>query len=280
MADENDPRLRNESFPLTGNDLLTKFCEDAAKTGQKLTLLLISSLEDIYNFLISNKLLIKKLISNLEVLPEANNNRYDIEAATNFYALIVVAVAATIEPEIFAELAKTGNENIQKAQDLSFYRNAFHEDPAKRFRLDRDREYFLRTRTNWFDNHSDTDPRPKGVEISAFTKVVVYNALAAIGVSGEDSLKALNVLNIQPDSIASDSEQVRALKRRHKVVGYEIKRIVDGKEVLESEVPGINVEQMVNSLKAFLKGSLISAPLLGSKETDGSPGAPERPRIR
>lgn len=298
MADENDHRLKakdsKEPLSLTGKGLLKELCLNAAKTGQKLTLLLISSLEDIHTFSSENRELMKDSISNivlqggyevtsdgqLKASTEANNNRYDPKAAEEFHTLMkelkikstvytrTAAIAATMEPEIFTQLAKTGNKVgghlwiVQKSQDVSFYTNASHEDPAKRFHPDRDQRYFLRNRTNWYKNHSEEkgDRFPVGEEVSEFTKVVVYDALAAIGVSGDDALEALNVLDINnSDETATDSNAVRELKERHKVVGYEKKRIVEGKEVTDV-VPGINVENMVTALKAFLKGSLISSP--------------------
>lgn len=294
MADENDHRLKAEDSAeaLTGEDLLLDLCSKAKRTGQKLTLLLISSLEDIHTFSSKNEELMKDSISNivlqggyevtsdgkLKASKEANNNRYDPKAAEKFHALMqklnikstvytrTAAIAATMEPEIFAQLAKTGNKvgghlwTVQKAQDVSFYTNASQEDPRKRFHPDRDQRYFLHNRTNWYDNHKDgEDKYPVGNQVSEFTKVVVYDALAAIGVAGDDALEALKVLDIK-NSDETESKAVRELKERHKVVGYEKKRIVEGIETTEA-VPGINVVNMVTALKAFLKGSLISSPL-------------------
>lgn len=303
MADKSDHRLKakDSDEALTGEHLLFDLCSNAKKSGQKLTLLLISSLEDIHTFSSENVELMRNSVSNivlqggyevtldgkLKASTEANNNRYDLEAAEKFHALMqelkikstvytrTAAIAATMEPEIFTQLAKTGNRvgehlwTVQKAQDVSFYTNASQEDPLLRFHPDRDQRYFLKNRTNWYKDHSDEkDKYPVGEQVSEFTKVVVYDALAAIGVSGDDALEALNVLDINnSDEIVTVPDTVRELKERHKVVGYEKKKLVEGKDVTEA-VAGIHVDNMVTALKAFLKGSLISSP--PNEETTGA----------
>ncbi|CAG8959784.1 hypothetical protein HYFRA_00001691 [Hymenoscyphus fraxineus] len=295
MADKDDWRLKakDSAKQLSGEDLLFELCLNAEQTGRKLTLLLISSLEDINAFSENNRRLLKSSVANivlqggyrvsadgqLQPLMEANNNRYDPIAAERFHTLIqdleikstvytrTAAIAATMEPKVFAELAETGNKvgehlwTVQKAQDVSYYSNASLEDLSQRYYADRDRLYFLRTRTHLYRDHCEGDPLPIGEEVSEFTKVVVYDALAAIGVSGDDALEALNVLDSKHNDImTTESECVRALKERHQVVGFEKKNLFEGKEVTES-VSCIKAENMVATLKALLKGSLISSPL-------------------
>ncbi|KAG9238243.1 hypothetical protein BJ875DRAFT_368356 [Amylocarpus encephaloides] len=296
MAREEDPRLLkggNSEERLMGQELLEELCESAQKTGQKLTLLLISSLEDIHKFSAvprlsrKHKKLLRNSISNIvlqggyqispegKVLPidSANNNRYDPTAAREFHTRMqdaeinstvytkTAAIAATLDPEVFAQLAQTRNHvgehlwKVQKSQDLAFYRNASELEPEKRFRADLDQANFLRTRTNWFDNHTTPpDKFPDGEEISNFTRVVVYDALAAVGVSGDDALAALGVLDLPPmDELLRERTEVRVAKERHKIVG------------VEGVSSGIHARRMVTVLSALLKGSLMSPPSLSEQ---------------
>jgi hypothetical protein len=302
MASEKDKRFHVGEDPtkerLYGRAFLEDLCKNAKSTGQKFTLLLISSLEDIHNFSKEHEYLMEAAVSNivlqggytispddgkLVAMDSANNNRYDPTAAKEFHALMqklkipstvytkTAAIAATLEPEVFNQLSQTQNEvglylwKVQKLQDLSFYRNASQKDPKKRFRSDLDQRNFLKTRTNWFDTHSDNDTYPVGDDVSNFTKVVVYDALAALGVSGNDALDALDVLDIPPlgDDFTGPA-RVKEAMERHLIVG------------VEGQSSGIKAPKMVTVLTALLKGSLISAPAVerarrGSKRNASSP---------
>jgi hypothetical protein len=277
MASEKD--MPKNGF--CGQDLLEELCKRAKSTGQKFTLLLISSLKDIYAFARAHEDLMEAAVSNiilqggyfispkgmLMAMDSANNNRYDLTAATEFHTLMqnlkipstvytkTAAIAATLEPEVFAQLSRTGNEvglhlwKVQKLQDLSFYRNASLKDPKKRFRPDLDQRNFLKTRTNWFESHSDHDTYPVDDEVSNFTNVVVYDALAALGVSGNDILEALDVLDIPRlgDDFTGPT-LVKEAMERHLIVG------------VEGQYSGIKAPKMVTVLTALLKGALLSAP--------------------
>ena len=266
-----DARVSNEGG---GEELLRKLCEEARRTGERLTLVLISSLEDIYTFSSKYADLLRDSVSNivlqggysisedgkLEPDEAANNNRYDMDAAKEFHAFMqeneiessvytkVAAFATPLTSELFAEMAETKHplgihlRRVQVTQDLSFYKTACRENPKERFATFMDQEWFLKNKTSWFDEpHAPDTPYPIGEEVIPWlTKVIVYDALAALGASGSDALEALKVLthnNTHPPSI-------------HQIVGF----------AGPPSDPGVDPEQMASVLSALLKGSLLSSP--------------------
>jgi inosine-uridine nucleoside N-ribohydrolase len=265
MAAENDPRILHE----TGGKLLHRLCSQAVETGEKITLLLLSSLEDVHQFALTYPTLLKDAVSNIilqggysistqgDLRPDlaAVNNRFNPESARWFHSFMkeyqiqstvytkVAAYATPLGSELFQEMAKTGHplgehlRKVQVTQDLEFYITASKEDPKERFAPFMDQTWFLKNKTNWFgeDRIAET-PYPKGVEVIPYlTRLVVYDALAALGCSGQDTLDALNVLtrdNTQPPTI-------------HRIVG--------------SAEPGIFPDRMASALAALLKGSLLTS---------------------
>ncbi|KAG9240819.1 hypothetical protein BJ878DRAFT_523982 [Calycina marina] len=271
-----------------GDKLLLKLFSDAETTGRKLTLLLISSLEDIFTFSKENPTTLCAGLENVvlqggysfnegrQLVPanDANNNRYDMEAAERFHTFMqekkihsvvytkIAAFATPIYSDFFAELKETGHplgkhlHMAQTEQDLAFYNSACNKDPAKRFSDYMDQEWYLRNKTSWFENleedspqylppdhplyHAQGAPFPEGAKVLPYlTKVVVYDALAALGVSGEDALKDLKVLT-------KDTTQSLSI---HRVVG------TPGPPL----DTGINSKEMATALCAFLKGSLLES---------------------
>ena len=264
----NDDRVGGDG---SGEKLLKKLCEEAHGPSDKLTILLISSLEDIYTFSSKYPDLLKDAVCNivlqggytispdgkLEPDEAANNNRYDMEAAKKFHAFMekhqipssvytkVAAFATPLTTDLFAEMAATKHpigvhlRKVQVLQDLSFYKTASNE-AQYRFAPFMDKEWYLKNKTSWFDQDRKADERlPEGDEVIPWlTKVVVYDALAALGSSGSDALDALKVLthnDAQPPPI-------------HQIVGF----------TGPPSDPGIDSEQMASVLSAFLKGSLLS----------------------
>jgi inosine-uridine nucleoside N-ribohydrolase len=255
-----------------GEDLLKRLFEETVAQGEQLTLLLISSLEDIYTFSQNNPDMLRKAVSNiimqggynfsqegkLEPDEAAANNRYDIEAAKSFHTFMdesnipssvytkVAAFATLLTSDLFAEMEKTEHpvgqhlRKVQVEQDLAFYRGASNKDPEKRFAPFMDQEWYLRNKTSWFDvEHPPGTPYPEGDEVIPYlTKVVVYDALAGLGTAGKDALDALDVLTdgkVQPPSI-------------HRIVGF----------AGPPSDPGIHPQQMSTTLSALLKGSLVT----------------------
>ena len=271
MVDEHDSRLVRDG---KGETLLYRLCSEAVTSGQKLTLLLISSLEDIYTFSQKYPKLLKDAVSNIvlqggytisaegKLVPDeaANNNRYDMEAAKKFHTFMqdssipsvvytkVAAFATPLTSDLFAELEKTQHplgqhlRAVQVFQDLAFYKTASKPNPKDRFAPFMDQEWFLKNRTSWFDkDHPPNTRYPEDQEVVPYlTKVIVYDALAALGTSGPDAIEALKVLvdnSVQPPSI-------------HQIVGF----------AGPPSDPGVKPEQMALVLSALLKGSLMSCP--------------------
>jgi inosine-uridine nucleoside N-ribohydrolase len=273
-----DERIDRE-FKGNGEDLLHQLCEEAVKTKQELTLVLISSLEDIYTFSSMYPDLLKTAVSKivlqggytvspngkLEPDESANNNRYDMEAAKYFHTFMqdnkipstvytkVAAFATPLTSKLFAEMAETNHplgkhlRKVQVEQDLSFYKTASNPDPELRFAPFMDQEWFLKNKTSWFDSEppkSTAYPEEQEV-IPWLTKVIVYDALAALGASGLDALRALRVLthnDTEPHSI-------------HQIVGF----------AGPPSDPGVDSDQMCSVLSALLKGSLLSCPAHGNR---------------
>jgi hypothetical protein len=164
--------------------------------------------------------------------------------------------------DLFIELEKTGHplgkhlRMVQVEQDLAFYIAACAKDPKKRFADYMDQEWFLKFKTSWFDNldpdspsylprnhplyHAPDAPFPElRAVIPYLDKVVVYDALAALGTAGTDALDELQVLtdgNNQPSEI-------------HRIVGF----------AGPPPDTGIHPKQMATALSALLKGSLLDS---------------------
>jgi hypothetical protein len=259
----------------SGEKLLHRLCLEAVKNEQKLTFLLISSLQDIWEFaqrypeLFKNATLNIVLQGGYNVLADgtlqpdmaAANNRFDQASAIEFHKFMqesqipsvvytkVAAFATPLTSELFAELEATKHPLgkhlccVQVSQDLAFYQQASLEDPSKRFAPFMDQKCFLRNRTSWFDSpHDPHDPLPIGEEVIPYlTKVVVYDALAALGTSGPDTLQELGVL--KPTSTSRHEASV------HEIVG----------SPGPPSDPGIDPLQMAKALTTLLKGSLLAS---------------------
>jgi len=289
---EEFPALEPENKMLSddgeGEKLLLKLFSEAAMTGKKLTLLLISSLEDIFTFSQNHPDKLQEGLKNVilqggyalneegTLVPaqDANNNRYDMYAAEKFHQFLqeksipsvvytkVAAFATPLYTDLFAELEATGHplgkhlRMVQVEQDLAFYSSACRKDPKMRFADYMDQKWYLTNKTSWFDNldeksplylsptdplyHAPDAPYPKGAQVIPYlTKVVVYDALAALGSCGDDALEALGILTTN----AAHSPSI------HKVVG----------SVGPPLDTGINPEEMATALSALLKGSLLAS---------------------
>jgi hypothetical protein len=256
----------------SGKKLLEKLCLQAVETNRKLTLVLISSLEDIFKFSEEYPELLRNAVSNVvlqggySVSPEGNldpdeaaaNNRYDRNAAKKFHTFIqesnipsavytkVAAFATPLTTELFNELAETKHplgvhlRKVQVSQDLTFY-SYTTKPPAERFAPFMDQPWFLKNKTSWFDReHPPGTPYPEGDEVVPYLdKVVVYDALAALGSAGDDALDELKVLT-------SGKEEPKSI---HRVVGF----------AGPPEDLGIHPEQMATVLSALMKGSLLTS---------------------
>ncbi|KAH6683920.1 hypothetical protein B0J14DRAFT_465103 [Halenospora varia] len=277
MADPDDPKLAKYLLQSqgAGQDLLEKLCRDAITKGEKFTLLLISSLEDVFKFSENHGNLLKDAVSDIvlqggyyisedgKLKPDnkANNNKYDWEAAEKFHTFMqengipssvytkTAVFACKVDPRLFDKLATTKQclgrylQKVNRAQNLEFYRSACQPE-GYRFDDDKDQVNFLRTRTTYFDfPHSPNEPYPVEEEIFPYLKVVVYDALAALGTAGADVLQALDVLDVE---IKGTSQ--------HRIFGIAGPPPgVNG----PPEHSGIHPKEMALALEALLKGSIL-----------------------
>ena len=272
-----------------GQDLIRTICEQAAliKEEDKISLLLISSLRDINNFAQAEPRLLKSAVSNIilqggytlqygHLIPDdkAANNSFDLPAAIVFHNFmqnnnipsLVFNKIATFHVDIsnqwFKDLEATGHvigkhlRETQLAQERAYYTQAASGKPFAPFMT---QEWYLKNKTTWWDHHAPGTPLPDNVEdvIPYLNKVVVYDALAAVGVAGDDVLEAFEILEVE--------EGKSELEKRHRVVGVETLQVeiapkitakeeyeVDTKKGQWRKIP--NGERSTGVVRDFVKG--------------------------
>ena len=201
---------------------------------------------------------------------KAANNDFDVQSAIEWHRYMdnhhipsvvytkTAAASARLPPSVFDMLRDTKHpvgqhlSAIQTTQDEYYYDSAC--DPKKRYKPDLDQVWFLRTRTNWFDQHPDDDPKdastkPVGKEVLKYVQLVCYDALAALGTCGDDVLEALSLLKPRKP-FENQGPQI------HKIVG--VAEVKENNVVVNPADPGINTENMKVALTALLKGSLMA----------------------
>jgi hypothetical protein len=202
---------------------------------------------------------------------KAANNDFDKRAAIEWHQYMdnhhipsvvytkTAASNARLPPTVFNMLRDTEHpvgqhlRAIQRTQDLHYYSNAC--DPEKRYKPDLDQNWFLRTKTNWYQTYPDDDPKdsttkPAGEEVLKYVELVCYDALAALGTAGNDVLEALHLLEPR-EHFENQGPHI------HKIVGIAEAKDKNG-VVVRPEIPGINPESMRLALTALLKGSLMA----------------------
>ncbi|CAD6448431.1 1379aa71-ffbd-4048-878b-fc5d60cd9660 [Sclerotinia trifoliorum] len=166
----------------------------------------------------------------------AANNDFNWPAAEAFHSFLdrekvpsvvytkTAAYDSYLRPSIFEDMSKTGQalgialKGIEGPQNTRFYEgscNMVGGKPAP-FMPGRDQQWFLSRRTHYFDNRkreSNPELLPKGAEILKYCKVIVYDALAALGTLPEAILDALDVLE------NPNYEKQPAHNELHRVVG-------------------------------------------------------------
>lgn len=253
-------------------DLLPRLYEDAAKKEQKIKLLLISSLRDVYFFSRTYEELLKKVTKEIVIqggyyidgdhkltaTPNVANNKWDSISSRNFHTWMqandmeskvftkIAAYETPLTSGFFHELEETGHpigiylRGIQLIQDRKFWEAASNPDESKRFAKYMDTEWFLKEKSSWYDSHGPEDKKPVGDEIIPYlTKVIIYDAIAAIGTIGDDALEELKVLQDIPVENAT-----------HRVYGIE----ANDKEPRNS---GVHGDKMILVIQALIKGALL-----------------------
>ncbi|RDW77560.1 hypothetical protein BP6252_05613 [Coleophoma cylindrospora] len=252
-------------------DLLPRLYKDAAKEDQEIKLLLISSLRDIHFFSRTCEDLLKKVTKEIVIqggyfmdgdkltaTPNVANNKWDSISSRNFHTWMqdndihstvftkIAAYETPLTSDFFHELEETGHpigrylRGVQLMQDRKFWEAASSPDESKRFAKYMDTEWFLKEKSSWYDSHGPEDTKPVGDEIIPYlTKVIIYDAIAAVGTIGDDALKKLQVLRDVPNE-----------DPKHRIYGIE----ASDKEPRNS---GVHGDKMILVIKALIKGALL-----------------------
>jgi len=259
----------------------------------KLTLLLISGLADIATFAKREPGNLAKVTENVVfqgdysiqqgpfsyhaiLTPNLNaaNNSFDRQAATEFHQYIdahhipsvvftrAAATATKMPRQLFEDLSNTGHPlgnhlcEIQGEQDTGYYLNACGPE-EQRFLKDRDQNWFLDYKTDWYQKHpedmahrEDPSTKPVGKAILPYVQLVFYDVLAALGAAGYDVIQELNLL--EPLELFENQGP-----HIHKIVGVEDVKDENG-VVIQKGVPGVNVDKMKTTISALMKGSLMA----------------------
>ncbi|EPE25185.1 Nucleoside hydrolase [Glarea lozoyensis ATCC 20868] len=248
MAEEKEDR------PEAGFELLKKLCTQVKHDNEKLTVLAISSHRDLRQFMEREGELVAsavdKVVSqggfyeleNDKVRPRCDgaNIKFDREAAKNVYAFCVEhniplrgftkdATFVTHIPSTFCKnLEEDGSvigKYIHYAQvemDKVFYDESF--DPKKKFAEFMDPGWILKNKTSWPRKIEYPYPPVEEV-IPYFTKLLAYDALAAIGAGGDAFMDALGVRYKENPAVFESARITRTfelIKWTEEVVGEQI----------------------------------------------------------
>lgn len=220
----------------------------------------------------------------------AANNKFDWPGAQSFHAFLdredipsvvytkTAAYETPLRPTIFADMAKTGHtlgdalHRIEGPQNTMFYEGSCRmtngqPDPVWPLR---DQQWFLKRRTNYFDNHKHELNRqnlPAGDQILNYCQVIVYDALAALGTCPEvilDKLDVLQIPNFETQSVHS---------KLHRIVGVTPKKDLDTATPKEYDASrnnpdykskaSTNSKNMKNVIEALLMGALLDCKAKG-----------------
>ncbi|KAL3420442.1 hypothetical protein PVAG01_08941 [Phlyctema vagabunda] len=261
--------MADEQITESGDQLLHGLYQNADQNNEKIKLVLLSSLRDIFIFSRQEGELLRRVTNEVvlqggytvsedgELVADesAANNKWDMDAAVQFHKFMqenqihstvytkIAAYATPLTSEDFVELENTGHpigkhlRKVQLTQDVLFWEKASSPDASKRHMPFMDTEWFLKGRSSWYDKHLPSDVKPVGDEIIPYlNKVVAYDALAALGAAGDDIVAGLKVLSPtpSPDTI-------------HRVIGTKG----------PPESSDIDGSRMALVLAALMKGALL-----------------------
>lgn len=264
-----------------GQELLKKVFKKAIKDGHKLTLLGISSLMDIALFSEEHEDLLRDGLENvvlqggyrvidgvLTADHAAANNKFDMAGANKFHAFMqehkipstvwtkVATEAVPIYNTLFEFLEQTKHplgpyiRQVQVNQDLNFYARAC---TGPLFAPHMTQDWYVKTKSTWFAaGHEPDEPYPLGQDmVPYFTKVVAYDALAAVGASGEDVLEAFNI--IRPFTSRPD-----AAHPTHRLIG--VPKMMPNEQYPSGLAQDQNLdgEMLGRVITALMKGSILS----------------------
>lgn len=262
-----------------GQQLLKDVFTKAIKENRKVSYLALSSLMDIAQFSKEEPELLKQgladvtlqggysVIKNVLTVDEtAANNSFDLEGAYTFHKFIaenkipsrvwtrVAAFKTPIDSTTFQFLEETKHplgpylRQVQIAQDTNFYNGTYNKIP---FAYHMTPEWYVENKSTWIQaGHEWDEEFPRGeAMVPYFTKVTAYDALAAVGASGEDVLEEFGL--IKPAVSRKDQEL-----SIHKVAGISGSS-PDAKPILPEEC-NIDADLLGVMCEALMKGALLS----------------------
>lgn len=263
-----------------GQELLVKVFRKAIDENYKLTLLGISSLMDIAEFARDHEDLLEQGLGNvvlqggyrmidgkLTADPAAANNKFDMDSSNYFHAFMekhkipstvwtkVATEAVSIYNTLFEFLEQTGHplgpyiRQVQVNQDLNFYAHAC-DGPL--FAPHMTQEWYVKTKSTWFSaGHEPDEEYPRGkAMIPYFTKVVAYDALAAVGSAGEDVLDEFGI--IKPFTSRPDAKHPT-----HRLIGVPKIAAKDDQPALPQD-QNLDGDKMGVVITALMKGSILA----------------------
>ncbi|KAH8585753.1 hypothetical protein B0O99DRAFT_706833 [Bisporella sp. PMI_857] len=234
------------------------------------------------NYLVTGQQKKQNLVPDLK----ANNNNFSPKASEKFHSFMyeyqinstvytkIAATSTPIEPNFFKTLQNTGVvladylSGVQLAQDKAFWELSNEPNPKDRFQPTMDSTWFLDVRTTFYDKWkqeamlarkkgktppsrfpSQAPTKAEWKKLVPMIKVVVYDALAALGTIGDDIMLQLKI-NKEP--------QVRkdAWNQKHKIIGI-VPRENHGPEDAEEN---FDKQNMANAIMALMYGSLMNVP--------------------
>jgi len=263
-----------------GQELMEEIFTRAVEKKYGITVLTISSLMDLAKFAEDHGELLKNGLSNVVLQGgyriikgkltadfAAQNNKFDEEGATAFHEFMqdnnipstawtkVAAQAVPIYNTLFEYLDQTGHalgpylRTVQVKQDLNFYERACSDHPYAPYMT---QDWYVGTKSTWFAaGHEPDEPYPMGEDmIPFFTKVVAYDALAAVGSSGEDVLEKFGI--VKPIVKRKDVDD-----KTHRLVGIPAVKESEDQPGLPQE-ENFDADKMGLVITALLKGSILA----------------------
>ncbi|KAK0671478.1 hypothetical protein QBC41DRAFT_270553 [Cercophora samala] len=291
---------RKNTPPLSGEELISFLADQSGKAQtpgeppkQKLTVLLISSLQDISEAFDRWKSIpgapfptekFDKFVSQggykLEggnLWPEMGmtNNKFHRQAAKNYTRTLQgcrlksdawsreAAKAARLEGSFFQKLFQLGPigahlEWMWLRQEFKFYYDPLN-DP---YMPNLDVGWYLNTRLN-LDRESDlflqfADSMPSFQEVVPLIKVIAYDCCAAVGAVGDDFMKAFHVLD------PSKQKQPSGQNPKEKDSSEQEKLFNSNKTIhrvfgrTRDDMGGINTDQLAKVMEVFILGGLLT----------------------
>lgn len=262
----------------TGRELLDDLVKEVDEGKEPLTVLLISSLQDISDYLRAHqdnpqflKTHFKKFVSQggykvtdnadgtctIEPEEKNQNNESHWSAAQHYTKCLAeyglpsdawsreAAKAATLEGSTFAKLAQYGPIGahlswLHERQEFKFYWDPFNAPFLPRL----DKEWYLQTRcvlspeSKRYEEFMHSPPSFR--QVLPLTRVIAYDGCAAMGAVGDDIMRALGIMG---DSIPIPDYNTKAHK--HRMFGLKT-----------GDLGGVNGPRLGNTFGAFLIGAL------------------------